>query len=878
MIWVMRLFSRGRLYDDVSEEIQSHLQEKIDELVEGGMSREEASFAARREFGNAALIEERSREVWGWRVIETLVADIRFGLRQFRRDPSVTLVAVLSLALGIGATTIVFSVIYAVLISPYPYKGADRMAHLHIFDKTALLSDLLLSSTQFQQFKNNKVLDGAIAVDKEHMTATGGDLPESVSAAYLSSNAFDVFGIPPLLGREFSEVDTKDSLHPSNVAVLSYPYWKAHYGGSTDIVGKSLQLDHENYTIIGVLPKRFAWWPGGELYFPLKFSPDPNRTAMVFVRIKPGVNYPTAQAELQASIDELAKQTPERFPKDFRIQLVPLNAIFVGPFAGTLLVLFGAVGILLIIGCANVSILLLARGIARKHELAVRGALGASRTRIVRQLLTESVALSLAGGLLGIAVAYCGVGMVARFLPSHTFPGEASFRVNLPVLLFATALAMLTGIIFGLWPALHISDSQLSPVLQATSQKLAGRGRSMRTHKVLIAGQLALTLVLLAGAGATIRALYRLIDSPLGYDPNNVGCITISLRDGTYTQWEHRVAYYDQIRQKAASTPGIVSVAIEETPLPPVSTYETSAEIRGHSNNTTKIVTLEQISSEYFSTLRIPVLRGRSWTQSETLDGARVGIINMAMAHHYWPKGDAIGQMIHLDELKPLTTWVLAGPGNDGWVQVVGVVADTPNNGLSDPVSPAVYVPYTLVLDDAVDLVIRTSGNPLNYVRAIREGIHTLDADQTIDQVTTAQQQLDSEGLSGQRFIATVFVSFAFLGLALGAVGLYSVVSYLVSQRTHEFAIRIALGATRAHVIQMVMKSSATAVIAGACAGLAASLGLSQLLAHWTEGKVRDPLMLLAVILIFFCVVMVASMIPARRAASIQPMQALRVE
>ncbi len=877
MQWFRRLFARQRILNDLEEEIRQHLAESVDALMAGGMNRKDAEYAAKRRLGNTSRIGEISREVWGWPAIESLMADIRFGLRQFRREPMVTLVAVLSLALGIGATTVVFSIIYAVLINPYPYKGADRMAHVHIFDKSAFGDDLLLSSAQFQQFKNISVLDGAIAVDKETVSATGADLPESVSAAYLSPNAFDVFGVPPLLGREFSEMDTKDVLHPANIVVLSYPYWKTHYGGSTDVVGRSLELDRTNYTIIGVLPERFAWWPSGDVYFPLKFSPDPNRTAIVFVRIRAGVTYPAAQAALQASLNELAKQTPEHFPRNFTVRLVRLNDIFVGPFAGTLYTLFGAVGLLLVVGCVNVSILLLARGVARTHELAVRAAIGASRTRIVRQLLTESVALSIVGGSLGTVLAYGGVGLVARLLPSHSFPGEASFRVNLPVLLFATSLATLTGIIFGLWPALHFSRPELSSILQASNRKLSSSGGSMATHRVLLAGQVALILVLMAAAGATVRALYRFVHSPLGYDPDHLGCITIPLRDGTYRQWEHRMAYYEQIRQKAGSIPGILSAAIEQTFLPPVSMYKSGAEIRGDSDGG-KTVTLQQVSPEYFSTLRIPLLGGRLWAQSETLHGAHVAIINLAMAHRYWPKGDAIGQMVHLDALRPRTAWVLAAPGNDGWVQVVGVAGDTPNNGVRDLVSPAVYVPYTLVLDDGIDLVIRTRGNPLNYVHTIREEIHTLDANQTIGEVTTAEQRLETEGLSRERFIATVFVTFAFVGLVLGSVGLYSVVSYVVSQRGREFGIRMALGASRAHLIRIVIQSSAMAAAVGGGIGLAASLALGKLVSHWTDGNLRDPLMLGAVILIFLSVVTVASLIPARRAAWIDPMRVLRME
>jgi putative ABC transport system permease protein len=877
MQWFRRLFARQRIANDLAEEIQQHLAESMDTLMADGMNRKDAEHAAKREFGNMTQIEETSREVWGWPAIESLMADVRFGLRQFRKDPVFTVVAVLSLALGIGATTVVFSIVYAVLINPYPYKGADRMAHVHIFDKTEFGDDLLLSSAQFDQFKNISVLDGAIAVDKETVSATGAELPESVSAAYLSPNAFEVFGISPLLGREFSQMDTKDDSHPANIIVLSYPYWQTHYGGSTDVIGKSLELDRTDYTIIGVLPKRFAWWPGGDVYFPLKFSPDPNRTAIVFVRIKPGVSYPAAQAALQASLKELAKQTPEHFPKNFTVRLVRLNDIFVGPFAGTLYTLFGAVGLLLVVGCVNVSILLLARGVVRTHELAVRAAIGAGRTRIVRQLLTESVALSIVGGSLGTALAYGGVGLVARLLPSHTFPGEASFRVNLPVLLFAICLATLTGIIFGLWPALHFSRPELSSILQAGSGKLSGNAGSIAVHRVLLAGQVALILVLMAAAGATVRSLYRFVHSPLGYDPENLGCITIPLRDGTYAQWDQRVAYFEQIRQKAENIPGIRSAAIVQTFLPPVSMYKSTAEIRGASDGVTTL-TLQEVSPEYFSTLRIPLLSGRLWAQTEALHGAHVAIISVAMAHRYWPKGDAIGHMVHLDALRPRTAWVVAAPGNDGWVQVVGVVGDTPNNGLRDLVSPAVYVPYTLVLGDNVDLLVRTRGNPLNYVHTVREEIHTLDANQTISEVTTAEQRLETEGLSRERFIATVFVSFAFVGLVLGSVGLYSVVSYVVSQRAREFGIRMALGASRAHLVRIVVQSSAIAAAVGGGIGLAASIGLSRLVAHWTDGNLRDPLMLGAVGLIFLSVVTVASLIPARRAAWIDPMRVLRME
>ena len=314
MMWLRQIIARRRLSTDLSEEIQQHLDEKIQELVAEGMSREEALHCARRQFGNVTLIEEQGREVWSWPWIENRLADLSFAFRQMRREPLFSLVSCLSLALGIGATTIMFSVVYSVLIDPYPYKDAGRIVHVHVFDKDAFLTDLLLSSLQFQRFRDSRVLDGAVAMDQAPMSLTGGELPESVLAGHLSANAFEFFGVPPLIGREFTPEDAIDSSHPANVAVLSYHYWKKHFAGQPNPIGKTLQLNRENYLVIGVLPARFAWW-NCDLYTPLAYSADPDRTAMVFARIRTGVDFRVAQKELQASIQELAQETPRHFPR-----------------------------------------------------------------------------------------------------------------------------------------------------------------------------------------------------------------------------------------------------------------------------------------------------------------------------------------------------------------------------------------------------------------------------------------------------------------------------------------------------------------------------------------------------------------------------------
>jgi putative ABC transport system permease protein len=874
--WIEQLRARRRLEQELFAEMQQHLDEAVEELIREGMPREQAVHCSRRQFGNVALIHQQAREVWVWPWIENRAADLSFAFRQMHRDLWYSTIAGSSLALGIGATAIIFSVVYSVLINPYPYRDADRMVHIHIFDHDAFLTDLLLSSSQFHRFQDARVLDGAIAMDQAPMAETGGELPESVLAGHLSANAFQFFGVPPLWGREFTPQDAADSSHPASVAVLSYHYWKKRFAGQPSVLGKVLQLNRENYTVIGVLPPRFAWW-SCDVYTPLAYSPDPDRTAMVFARIKPGVDMRVAQRELQASIQTIADETPKHFPRELKVGLVPLNDIFVGSFAGTIYVLLGGVFLLLVIGCANVSILLLARGRSRTHELAIRSAIGATRRRILGQLLTESVALAMTGGVLGTLLAVGGSQLIPRFLPEGTFPGEATFGMSAPVILASTILALLSGVVFGAWPAARLSSPRLGKCLQLATRSLTSSKSAKRSHDMLVAGQVAMTLVLLAAAGATVRSLYGLIHKPLGYDPHNVAWLTLPLRDGTYTSWEKRVRYYTQLREDVARLPGIQSAAIGYTFLPPLSLFRSGAEIRGRSDEN-RMVTIQQVSAEYFATLRIAVLQGRLWTGSEALEAAPLALINETMAHRDWPNHDAMGQMVHLDELKGRTSWVLESPQNRGWVQIIGVVADTPNDGLQEPVLPAVYVPYTLVVNDAVDLVVRTEGDPLLLAQSIREQIHRLDRDQMTEEVNTAEERLDAEGLARERFVAMVFLAFAFLGLSLGCLGLYSVASYTVSRRMREFALRIALGAHRADLVLAVLRSIVLTVLTGVTAGLLINLAVAKATEPWIGGNVRDPWMLAGMSFLAVLLTILASLGPAMRAAGIDPMDVLRAD
>ena len=877
MNWFLGLVSRRRLHRELAEEIQGHLEEKVEDLMEGGLSRAEAVSAARRAFGNVTVIEERGREVWGWPVLETCRADVRYACRRLRRGPMFTLMSVLSIGLGIGATTAIFSVIHAVLINPYPYRDADRLVHLHVFNHGEFVFDLPLSDRQFAELQQSPIVEGAMAMDTEGMSAAGGRRPEPVNAGYLSPNAFGFLGVPPLLGRPFTPEDVAYPSGPDTkshgmanrgrrVVVLGYRYWQKRYGARLDVLGQILRLDGQDHEIIGVMPRRFAWWDC-DVYLPLEPSSDPDRLASVFVRLKPGIRDGTAEPALQSLIETLSKERPDRFPPQFRIHLVHMQQIAAGPWSGTLLMLFGAVGLVLVIGCANVSILLLARGSATVHELAVRAAIGASRGRIVRQLFTESIIIACAGGLLGMLLARIGVDLVPLLLPAGTFPAESVVRLSMPVLLFGAAVAVLTSVLFGLWPALSLSRP-------ATRGALA---RTRPSHNLLVAGQVALAVVLLAGAGATIRAFSVLIHTGLGYEPQDLVSVRVDLRDGTYTQWDQRVSYLDRVRRRVASSPGITSVAISLSDLPPARPFHSSVvESPGVAVDERQTVLLNEISADYFTTLGIPLLLGRSWTESETRQAAHVAVINRAMARRYWPDRDPTRLRIHLSDLRATTTWALASARNDGWVQIVGVAADTPNNGLQYPPGPAMYIPYTLVTGDSFRVIARSSENPDALVRTVAEQIHAIDSDQPVTQAQTAEAVLDAELWAHGGLTASLYGIFALMALLLAATGVYSVVSCVASQRTHEFGIRAALGAQRSEIVRMILTWAAQPTLLGMLTGLVLSVALDQVLARWTHVSARDPYVLASVVVLLVGVTTLAALIPAFRAASIDPIGALR--
>jgi predicted permease len=812
--------------------------------------------------------------------MQTLLQDFRFSLRQLLKSPAFSLTAVISLALGIGATTAVFSVIYAILMNPYPYAASERMVHMRLTDSSNQERGFGLTGAQWQQIRKSSVVEDAFMEDDWSLTVTGRDLPEDVQGTYLSSNGFSFMGVPPALGRGLIPSDAIDGQEPQPVAVLSYKFWQRHFNADPAVLGQNLQLVKKNYTIVGVAAPRFTWGDG-DVYLPLKVTQDPVKSFYVGIRLKQGVTHEAAVAALQPLIEQFAKETPKHFPSDhFRFSVVGLNEQFVHDLGGTLYLLFSAVALLLAIGCGNVSILLLARGTGRQHEMAVRTAIGASRGRIIRQLLTESLLLSLTGAALGVLLAYQALAVIVELLPKYSFPHEAAIRINLPVLAFSVGIALLTGILFGLWPALQLSRPEVSQVMQSSTRKIAGAVRGRATHGMLTAAQVSLTLMMLAGAGAAMEGFLRLIHTPLGYDPHNVMSVGIPVHDGAYPNWEARLAYFEQLRNRASTVPGVTMTAISSNATPPSNGWQTGIEILGKARTDGQKVRVNFVSPGYFPILRIPVAEGRIWDETENHRAAHVAVINKTMARLYFPEGDALEHSLRVPDIKDEPPYVTAAAGSDSWLQIVGVIADKRDDGLRNPILPEIFVPYTLSMRVWTQILVRSDVSPMTLLHAVGKQVNSVDSEQQIngqvqdlDHWITGQQEYEQEQL-----VAWLFGAFALLALALAAVGLYSVVSYSVAQRTNEFGIRMALGAPRTHVLRIVAASTAASVGGGIAAGLILTLALNKVLARWAEGSSRDPLVLLAVTALLGIVAAIACLGPARRAVRVDPVTALRYD
>jgi len=879
-----------RTHSDVEEEFRSTLNAYQEDLIRQGLPEEEARRKARIELGQPAAQNETYRRAIGLRLFDELGGDIRYGLRGLRRNPGFAAVAVLSLALGIGATTAMFSLIYAVLLHPFPYADADRITYLFGFNEKHPdgFTFVTLSKAQFDDLRLAGPVDSMLGFNPTGMQITGGAFPEEIAGTYLTENAGTFFGVRPLLGRNIEPSDAENGGH--SVVVLNYRFWQRHFGGDPQVIGRTLEINHAPYTIIGVMPRSFAFndlADVADVYLPFSLAPTIS-VYVPWIKLRPHVTPAAANAALEPIARELAKQHPERFQEHWHLALKPILWTFQENIGHTLKLLLAGVVLLLIIGCANCSILLLARGRTRRHELAIRSAIGASRWRIIRQLLVEAIVISCTGAVLGVAASYW-LAKLPMVLSPDSFPAESFIRINAPILAFSIALALLCGMLFGLVPALRLSRRDSGHMLPGRQTGVVA-SPAKRRWSVLIAAQVALTLLLMATAGTAIRSFLWLMRTPLGYDPANVMRLGIRPHGDDPFDLGHRqsrettVAYIEQIREKIASVPGVSTVAVGVDAMPPfVSSGAQSFEIDGTRDHEQPEARVMLVDQRYFATLRISLLQGRIWNADENNRGDFIAVVNHAFAMRYLSSSSALGRQLRIPGLISRNRYQVASAQSTAWRQIIGVVGDARNDGLDHPVAPAIYLPYTTLVRPYAQFFVRTQGDPLAYLQSIRGAVASVASGQTLSNssfngtLTLNEAIARDAQYSSQRLFSVLFSVFSAIALALALVGIFSLVAYSVAQRTTEFGVRLALGAPRKHVLWVAARIALVSATAGIVMGLAVDSFLGAVLAHWMQNAFAAGSLFAAAALLALSALL-ACLLPARHAIAVSPTEALRYE
>jgi putative ABC transport system permease protein len=889
------LFRRKEPTSDLEEEIRLHIRMEEQENVEGGMSPEEAKYAARRRFGNVTLAREESSETWGWHALQTVAQDIRFALRQLRQNPGFAAVAVVTLALGIGANTAIFSIVYSVLLRPLPFQNPDRLVNL--FETEVSSGDYPLSGADYLDWQaQNRTLAGTSLYSWSHpVSASGAIEPETALVVSAQANFFSVLGVQPFAGRPFAPGE--DAAGKNHVAILSYGFWQRHFGGEANAIGKAVTLNGESYTVIGIMPHWFNFPATTDLWTPLDMSPKElgprgNHNWSAIARLKTGVTLGQARADLLGISRRLEKQYPNS-NNNVHAVLTPMKDILTGDSRKPLLVLLGAVMLVLLIACVNVANLQLARASSRHREMAVRASLGAGRWRLVRQLLTESVLLALAGAMLGTLSAWWCVRLLesAKNVP---IPRENAIQIDAAVLAFTIAVSVIAGILFGLAPARQLSQVNCNEELKAGAQAvLSPGGTRSRFRNALVVGEIALTLALLAGAGLLLRSFAHLRSADLGVNPHNVLTMVFNLPEAKYNSLSLRRQFFDQLVDRANHTPGIVAATVStEIPLVGGSNGYLKVDDNSDPALSTKLVGWNWITPDYFRTFQIPLHAGRGFTSADidraaqtgtklfdvyraaTASGtplkvppdlALVAVISRGMARTFWHNKDPVGRSFHWNDVK---------------VTVIGVVGDVREYGIRQNVKPQAYFPYTLVLpaEGYARLTLRTHVPPLTVLPAIRHHVDALDSTLAIVHPTTMEDLIasDTQDTTIQAFLLGTF---AVLALVLATVGLYGVMSYIVTQRTREIGIRMAVGVRRTDVLRLVLKQGALLTLSGVTLGLFAALVLTRLLSSLLYGVAStDPLTFACVALLLGFVALAAHYLPGLRATRIDPITALRYE
>ena len=877
---------------DLARELRAHLELEAEEQQATGLSPHEAARAAHLALGNSVIIEEDVRAAWGFQWLESLSQDLRYGLRQLRRNPGFATVVVLTLALGIGANTAIFSIVDAVFLRPLPFPHADRIFLVrrtgNQFGGASISMPVYLAwLPQEGMFEHL-----GLVYWRTDASLTAHGLAERVPSNLISQQLLPALGIQPAIGRNFLPSEGRTS--GANVVLISNGFWRDHFAADPNVVGQEITLDGQGYAIIGVLPAGLdVPLPGmhaAQIFFPLQVpaaSDDPSNSGMLAVGLlKRGISPQQAAAKLTPSLTLLRARFPKMFMPGERADLVPLRSV-VRDWAGPApLLLLGAVGLVLLIACANIANLTLARSTARQREMAVRVALGAARRRIARQLLTESVLLAFLGGALGVGTCYASFHLILSLVPAEAaMPHVGSYRIDATVLGFALLLSLLTGVLFGLFPAVGASRFDLNASLQEAGPR-AGSGRRGRVHQILTISEVALSVVLLVGAALALESFASLVHVQPGFDASNVITAQFTLPNKQYAARDKRSAFLREATARLAVLPGAESVSVIDA-IPMRQGPDTLIRIEGRPENQHRILGAEirAITPEYFRTLHIPVLRGRAFSDADNADSSPVIIIDEAMARAYWPNGDALGAHI----------WINAGMGpkyeEPSAREVVGIVGSIREMSLALSPWPTMYLPVYQTRDAGGwgYFLVRSAGPGTVSAGAVRSALLKVDASNPPDEISTLEQAV-STSLTDWRFRAVLLGVFAGLALFIAIIGVYGVVSYWVVQRTHEIGIRIALGAERLDVVRLILGQGARLTAIGVAMGIVATAGLARVMAGILNGipdeqpgmlygvRAGDPLTIGGASLLLIAVALLACYIPARRAMRVDPMIALRYE
>jgi putative ABC transport system permease protein len=874
------LFHRSRVENEMDEELRAHIQDRVSDLERSGVPPSEAQRRARLEFGGYQKFKEECREAIGTHFIETLAQDFNYSLRMLRKSPAFTAVAVLTLALGIGANTTMFSAISAILLRKPPVKNPDTLCAVASADKIGGGELVRASAPDFLSWQEqNGVFESMAAVESgRSFTLTGKNSPQAVAGDFVTPDYFRIIGIPPLLGRAF--LPSESQAGNNRVAILSYGLWRERYDADLHIVGKRLEIGSVPYTIVGVMPRGAALplpWIPPRLWTPLVFGPgdltpaarDNHYINMVLARLKRGVTVQQAQTNMNSVAERLAAEYPAT-NRRWGATVVTLQQYRIrkAEITSALMMLFAMVGFVLLIACANVAGLLLSRGATRWHEMAVRVAIGAGRARLIRQLLTESLLIGFAGGAGGLVLSLWGIRLLrAGFV--NLYGAHEGVYLDQRTLLFTLAIAIVSAIVFGLVPAFQISRVDPGDALSESGRAGSTSFAHTRLRSVLVTGEIALTIALLAGAGVAARETVRRFSTPAGFNPHHVVIASLHLDEQRYGKAAARTAFFEQVSEKLQNVPGVESAALDNC-VPFNCDYGTSFTIVGQPPTPKELsADYAVVGPGYLQTMRIPLIKGREFADSDNSQAPTVAIVSQGLVRRYFPKGDVIGK------------WIEAATIDAKPAEIVGIVGNVGHfGGQTDP-DPQIYecdLQFPFTAFSGTSLVVRSHIAASALVPMLRRAVWSVDGNQPVDSVQT-MDDLFSESAGGWELMGALLGTFAGIALVLASVGLYGVIAYSVSQRTREIGIRIALGARREDVLGLVLQQGTLLAGIGSAIGFFVALPMPRIFSALLSGfPGQGPLVALAVTPIVVIISLLATYIPARRAMKVDPMIALRHE